>query len=225
MATNVCWRMSGSRSSNWLWNGSSSQSANSVYSFVRITGYLQIQDCKCIWIYVTDIKNKYFITWLLVDSLLSSRLVVCGLFVFFVRMGFTLLIPAKPFSRYCQDLVIKSENQGRFYSSVLPPFPFLFSTGMWKNVSVLQSPCNNLPFPKTNSVLLFKRRREGWGELLISYHVASQAQLRGNIMMKCEEPEWALCSWGGMADCNTSQLILVDSNLVKTLRKKSLMKP
>lgn len=168
MAPNVCWRMSGSRSSNWLWNGSSSQSANSVYSFVRITGYLQIQDCKCIWMYVTDIKNNYFITWLLVDSLLSSRLFVCDLFVFFVRMGFTLLIPAKPFSRYCQDLVIKSENQGRFYS---------------------------------------------------------RAQLRGNSMMKCEEPEWALCSWGGMADCNTSQLILVDSNLVKTLRKKSLMKP
>lgn len=120
MAENVRWRMSGSGSSNWLWNGSSSQSAKPVYSFIRITGYFQIQDCKFAWVYVTDTKNNYFITWLLVGLLLSWDFI-------FVRMILPLLIPTKSFSRYCQYLVIKSKNWYGFSFSVLPPsFIFVF---------------------------------------------------------------------------------------------------
>lgn len=165
MATNVCWRMSGCRSSNWLRNGSSSQSAKSVYSFIGITRYLQIQDCKCIWMYITEIKNNYFITCLLVDSLLSSR----DIFFFCKDEAHT----ASTNKVVSQILPVSSDKEWKLvwvlFLKCYHLLPFLFSTGVWKNVTVLQSPCNNplFPPPQTNSYFAVYKERVGLGSVFL----------------------------------------------------------
>lgn len=116
--------------------------------YTHLSGLLDVFKSKIVSdlnISITDIRSNYFVTWLLVDSLLSSRD-----FFFSYKDEAHTVNTNKVF-------FVSSENWGGiFSSSVIIFLLFLFS------LMCLLSPS----LPQNKTVLLFKWREEAWGWFL-----------------------------------------------------------